>query len=477
VRRPLAMAFVAMAAVLVAALTAASPASAAGGVAYAASAQAAATSSPVTTFIKAFVDSKSKNNDAAFGNDVFPVSGGGYIVTGAVGVSPYSGWVTRLSAAGTVQWQEQLGSGASNFLSVQQTSDGGFILAGGTSSETKCAANGLPGPLSCAWVVKLSSTGAVQWQDVYPGSQEATADQIGQTSDGGYIVAGSTTASGGDVYAWIAKLTSAGALQWQQQFGSAPFAAASSVEQTSDGGYIIAGSSGAIGSSSVLAAKLSSTGTVQWQQTYGSGYEDSGNSVEQTSDGGYIVGGEVVTENQEGEIPGEALLLKLSSTGAIQFQDVFNADIATNLSSRGAAVKQTPDGGYALAGSEVLLSSGDARVTASWLVKTTSTGALSWQHIFYGPSGFSGFGSVRLTSDGGYIAAGTTSDFADADNFWLVKTDSNGNVTGGTCKDQHAGTTTEQAGGVIATTTTFPIVTPPAIRRRPPPTRPARPAS
>lgn len=115
-----------------------------------------------------------------------------------------------------------------------------------------------------------------------------------------------------------------------------------------------------------------------------------------------------------------------------------------------------------MAGSETLLSGGGTRVTASWLAKATSAGALSWQHIFYGPSDFSGFGSVRLTSDGGYIAAGTNGDFADADNFWLVKADSSGNVASGSCKDQFAGTTTEQAGALHAATTSFPVVTPPS---------------
>jgi hypothetical protein len=438
----------AAAVLLAAALAPASPAS-------------AAAPSAATTFIKSFVDSKSKNNDAAFGSDALPTSDGGYLVTGAAGVSPYDAWIAKLSSTGTVQWQEQLGSGASNLLSAAQTSDGGYILAGGTESETACTANGLAGPLSCGWVVKLSSAGAVQWQQVYPGSQDATAEQIEQTGDGGYILAGSTTAAGGNVYAWIAKLGSTGALGWQQQFGSGEFNAASGVQQTSDGGYVITGSSGVIGSSGVLVAKVSSTGTVQWQEVYGSGYDDSGNAVEQTSDGGYIVGGEVVTETPQGRIPGEALLLKLSSTGAVQFQDVFNAGIATNLASRGAAVKQTSDGGYVLAGSETLLSGGGTRVSASWLARTTSAGALSWQHVFYGPSAFSGFASLRLTGDGGYVAAGTNGDFADADDLWLVKTDSSGNVAGGACTDQHAGTTAEQTGTVTATATSFPVVTPP----------------
>ena len=220
------------------------------------------------------------------------------------------------------------------------------------------------------------------------------------------------------------------------RFGSGEFNAASSVQQTSDGGYIIAGSSGVIGSSSVLVAKLSTAG-------------------------GYIVGGEVVAESPEGTTPGEALLLKLSSAGAIRFQDVFNAGTALNFSSHGTSIRQT---GRRLHPRRVRgpLAEHGTPAVASWLVKTTSTGALSWQHIFYGPSDFSDFQSVRLTGDGGYIAAGVTGDFADADNFWLVKTDSNGNVANGSCKDQHGGTTIEQAGGLTATTTSFPTMTPPS---------------
>jgi len=178
------------------------------------------------------------------------------------------------------------------------------------------------------------------------------------------------------------------------RFGSGEFNAASSVQQTSDGGYIIAGSSGVIGGSSVLVAKLSTAG-------------------------GYIVGGEVVAESPEGTTPGEALLLKLSSAGAIRFQDVFNAGTALNFSSHGTSIRQT---GRRLHPRRVRgpLAEHGTPAVASWLVKTTSTGALSWQHIFYGPSDFSDFQSVRLTGDGGYIAAGVTGDFADADNFWLV---------------------------------------------------------
>ena len=453
----------AMAALPAAILTAASPASAAPSAARpttatVAAANPAATASGVTTFIKAFADSKSVSNDAAFGNDVFPTSDGGYVVTGPVGVSPHNGWVAKLSAAGQVHWQERLGSGEADFHSVQQTSDGGYILAGDTGNEAKCTANGFA--TSCAWVVKLGPVGAVQWQRVYPGAGQALAAQVEQTRDGGYIVAGNTTDSSGTVHAWLAKLGPAGALVWQRQFGLALFAAAFSVAQTADGGYITSGTSGVINNSSVLVAKFGSAGTVQWQKAYGTGNEDTGNSVQQTSDGGYIVGGDVVTQNPDTSRPGEALLLKLTPAGAIQFQDVFNAGISQDLSSTGASVRQTPDGGYILAGANGFQQS-TGPVEASWLAKTTSTGALSWQHVFAGPSHFSEFASVRLTSDGGYIAAGTTDAFAHSDNFWLVKTDSNGNVAAGGCTGQRAGTTIEQPAALTATTTSFPSVTPP----------------
>jgi hypothetical protein len=377
-----------------------------------------------------------------------------------------NGWVSKLSPAGQVQWQEQLGAGSAVFNSVQQTSDGGYILAGQANSETACAANGFSS-LNCAWVVKLTSAGAVQWQQVYPVALMAGASQIKQTSDGGYIVAGHTSDSNNNQFAWIAKLSPTGGLQWQHQFGTAPNALADSVAQTTDGGYIISGNSGPSGSSSVLVAKFDATGALQWQQTYGSGNSEMGQSVQQTADGGYIVGGDVVPQNGPAVGPSRALLLKLAPTGAIQFQDLFNISpqkdsngVPQQLNSDGFSASQTPDGGYILAGTDQFETI-NGPVTGSWLAKTTSTGALSWQHIFVGQNGFSRFNSVQPASDGGYIAIGETGDFNNSDSVWLVKTDARGNVAGAKCADQLAGDTTVQPGALTATTTSFPSVTPP----------------
>src|SRR5579859_7986447 len=99
------------------------------------------------------------------------------------------------------------------------------------------------------------------------------------------------------------------------------------------------------------------------------------------------------------------------------------------------------------------------RSRSSWLAKTTATGALSWQHVFLPSSDFSNFTSVRLTSDGGYVATGTA-DVAFSDSIWLVRTDTNGNVPSASSSNQLPGTTTEQAGPLTATTTNFPTATP-----------------
>ena len=457
-RKTLMLALLAVTAVLAATLPVASPAFAAPGAGKPGKPPPPPPPPPpsASAFIKAFADTRATSN-AAFGNDVSPTTDGGYIAAGSVGV-PGTAWVAKLSATGTVTWQEQL-AGQSEFKSVQQTADGGYIVAGDTQSEANCVADGFTST-DCAWVVKLSPTGAVQWQQVFPGAHDALATQVKQTTDGGYIVTGNTNAlSSSAPFAWIAKLTSTGALVWQRQFGAAPFASASSVAQTPDGGYVISGSSGAINSSSVLVAKFSATGDIQWQKTYGTGNEDLGESVQPTSDGGYIVGGEIVIQNSDASRPGEALLLKLTPNGDIQFQDVFNAGVTSDLSSEATSVRQTPDGGYILAGRESF-ESGLAGFEASWLAKTTAAGALSWQHVFAVSPHFSLFNSVQLTSDGGYIAAGTTGIFDNSDNVWLVKTDASGNVAGGQCTAQANGATTEQPGPLTAVTSSFPSVMP-----------------
>jgi len=141
------------------------------------------------------------------------------------------------------QWARTYGGSGREwtaYYSIQQTSDGGYIVAGYTSSFV--AGN------SDMCVLKLSSTGTIDWQRIYRGSYRDWANSIQQTSDGGYIVAGHTESFGaGGLDMWVLKLSSTGTIDWQKTYGASNDDVARSIQQTSDGGYIVAGGTESFG--------------------------------------------------------------------------------------------------------------------------------------------------------------------------------------------------------------------------------------
>jgi predicted secreted protein len=195
----------------------------------------------------------------------------------------------KLSSNGEIEWQKTYGGSWDDVRSFQQTIDGGYIVAGWTGSF---GAGG-----DDIWILKLSSTGDIEWQKTYGGSEYDRALSVQQTSDGGYIIAGKTDsfgAEGGDT--WVLKLSSAGEIEWQKTFGGSSDDYASSIQETSDGGYIIAGKTDSFGAGGddTWVLKLSSAGEIEWQKTYGGSSDDYASSIQETSDGGYmekVVGG------------------------------------------------------------------------------------------------------------------------------------------------------------------------------------------
>ncbi|MDE2180364.1 MAG: hypothetical protein KGJ40_05895, partial [candidate division NC10 bacterium] len=215
---------------------------------------------------------------------------GGYIVAGyttSFGAGNADAWVLKLDATGAVQWQKTYGGvGYDEATSIQQTTDGGYIVAGYTNS--------FGAGYQDAWVLKLDSTGTVVWQQTYGGTDYDYATSIQQTTDGGYIVAGRTRSFGGAGFddAWILKLNSTGTVEWQKTYGGTGGDEATSIQQTTDGGYIVAGSTSfGAGNADAWVLKLDAVGAVQWQRTYGGAANDYATSIHQTADGGYIVSG------------------------------------------------------------------------------------------------------------------------------------------------------------------------------------------
>jgi uncharacterized delta-60 repeat protein len=233
--------------------------------------------------------------------------------------------VFRLSSDGSIEWNKTYGGIKDDYVySIQQTSDGGYIVAGETSSFGAGQED--------IWVLKLALDGTVEWQKTYGGGSSDRAYSIQQTIDGGYIVAGSTTSFGAGLTDFIVlKLFSDGAVEWQKTYGGSKNESARSIQQTVDGGYIVAGETGSFGTGEedIWVLKLFSDGSIEWQKTYGGRFSDRAYSIQQIIDGGYIVAG---CTDSYGEGKQNSLVIKLSPDGDIdttcEFAKESNAEVS-----------------------------------------------------------------------------------------------------------------------------------------------------
>jgi hypothetical protein len=382
-------------------------------------------------------------------------SSGGFVVGGlcseaAVTTPNCAGNATvlRVDSSGNIQAQTQYSYGTgpqSTALNIlKATSDGGAIFAG--QPQFGCPAQSLN---ACGAIVKVDSAGKVQWANdllfttsptTYNSSAVTWPLDLQQTTDGGFVLVGYANGPSGNSSPWIAKLGSTGQLQWTHVFvdPQSQYSAAESVRQTPDGGYIVGGEVSYVVTpsyteSEITVFKLDATGTLVWQRDYAAGEDAYFQSLALSSDGGAIVSGTVSTQTPT-TYTSSVLLLKLDSAGNAQFaRTILPSGSITDLNVVG--VQQTADGGYALAG---YYFQNTVYTERAWLVKTDSAGTVQWDKI-YGPDvqyADRYFHSFQQTSDGGFIAAGSTNQFNGGDNsIWLVKTDSNGNIA--SCADVH----------------------------------------
>lgn len=286
-------------------------------------------------------------------------------------------WIVKLDASGATTWDVLIGGSNNESPSaIVQTADGGYAVGGYSESSASGDVTGtLHGTNPDYWIVKLTSTGTITWNRLIGGIGEERLYALRQTADGGYIAAGfSTEGASGDVTGpisgsfdfWVVKLNSTGGIVWNRLIGGDGEDLAYAVQQTADGGYIVAGTSDSPASGNIsvsthglvdyLVVKLDAAGNIVWNKMLGGTGDEQDSSdpevsIYQTADGGYIVGG-TSNSSASGNVTGtnhglvDAWVVKLDASGAIVWNKLFGGNDVDLL----VTIQQTFDGGFIFAG-------------------------------------------------------------------------------------------------------------------------------
>jgi hypothetical protein len=345
--------------------------------------------------------------------DIRQTSDGGYIAAGytnSFGAGGYDCWLVKVDSTGDRQWSRTYGGQSDErAYSVQQTSDGGYILAGYT-----CSFGAVGGDL---YMVKTNELGDTLWTRMYVALEGDVARSVEQTADGGYILGGSTDSYGaGELDFYLFKTDHMGNMEWRQVYGGSNDDEAFAAYQTIDGGYIMGGNTTSFGAgySDFYLVKTDNEGDTLWTHTYGGIGWDRMGTFQPTEDGGYIIVGDSRSFGLENY---DFYLVKTNSSGEEEWARTIGEQ--SNLDDFPHYVKQTSDGGYIIAGICALFGPSGCAI---WLVRTDERGDTLWSRTYGGPSYENAY-VVRQTMDWGYIIAGATESFgAGAYDMYLIKT-------------------------------------------------------
>ncbi|MBL7826572.1 MAG: T9SS type A sorting domain-containing protein [Saprospiraceae bacterium] len=307
--------------------------------------------------------------------DIQPLPDGGCVAVGWTASNDFDvagqhgetdGWIIRLNEQGNLLWQKTIGGSLKDyFTSVAPTPDNGFIISGySNSNDGDVSWNN--GDIDF-WVVKVDSSGGVQWGRSLGGTHQELARSVIVCNDGGYIAAGETFSTDGDITShfgsndfWVVKLTESGEMEWQQTFGGEGGESVKDLKQTPDGGYLVIGQTGSymsgqvsghseLGIGDYWVIKIGATGDLQWQRPLGGTATDWGEAIILRENGTMIISG--ITDSNNGDvsqpIPGKKVwLIKLDEFGELIWDMTFGGSDADYCYS----LINTPDGGLAFAG-------------------------------------------------------------------------------------------------------------------------------
>ncbi|WP_337968715.1 T9SS type A sorting domain-containing protein [uncultured Flavobacterium sp.] len=394
-------------------------------------------------------------------------------------------WVWKMTEKGELDWQKSFGGSGFDLLqSIKNTKDGGFILAGTSSSASGFQKTEDSKGLTDFWVIKLDASGTEQWQRTIGGNGSDELLCAFQTRDGGYILGGSSSSSPqpvsaampdaksitttkADLYSkseksrgnmdyWVVKLDKQGVIEWQKTYGGEYADILRSMEQTTDNGFILAGYSTSSrsgdktennkGTGDVWVIKINDVGVIEWQNSYGADGDDQPYVIHQTSDGGYIVGANSNSTNPLTSLGGivgngtDYWIFKLDEEGAVVWSKTYDfgkVDILTSLVENkdhtyliggyAQSERRVPREGVVGKLANVVAKEKDG-INDYIALKIDEKGEELWNKTV-GSAGEDILRKLIETRDGGYLMAGTSNSGASKDknsniggnDFWVVK--------------------------------------------------------
>jgi len=372
---------------------------------------------------------------------------GGYIIAGyteSFGEGNRDVYLVRTDSEGTVLWTKTYGNTNTDYAwTIDQTTDGGFIIGAHTDSF---GAGGHD-----IYLIKTDSEGTVLWTKVFGGTSADGAYSLQQTFDDGFIIAAHTSSFGeGQHEVYLLKTDPNGNILWTKSYGNTGGDFLRAIDQTPDQGYIMVAETYSFGAggSDIYVIRTDAQGDTLWTKTFGGAGDDFGYSIRLTNDQAYIIAGHTRSFGQ-GQL--DMLLMKIDDQGNLLWAKTYGG-----LDEEyGYSVEPTDDGGYIVSGSTKSFAKGgfcDILCDDVYLIKTDANGDTLWTKT-YGSLAYEVGWSVRTTSDGGYAVVGISTGFgAGGEDFYLIKTDENGNLG---CQENGTSTVVGSPNIIVNSTTTI----------------------
>jgi Secretion system C-terminal sorting domain len=371
-----------------------------------------------STFQKTFGGS---SNDYAYA--IEQTADNGYIIAGyteSFGEGSRDVYLVRTDPQGDMLWSKTIGQSGTDYAwTVAQTADGGFIAGVHTSSF---GAGGHDINL-----IRTDAQGDVIWSKVYGGTSADGAYSLRTTFDGGFIVAAHTSSYGAgqhDIY--LLRIDSVGEVLWTKTYGNSGGDFLRSIDFTPDLGFIMVAETNSFGAggTDIYVVRTDAQGDTLWTRTFGGAGDDYGNSIRMTNDQAYIIAGNT---RSFGQFQLNALLMKIDDHGEVLWAKTYGGEDEDFANS----VEPTADGGYIVTGGTKSFAMGgicDLLCNDVYLIKTDENGDTLWTKAYGSLNEERGW-SVRETSDGGYAIAGISTGFgAGGEDFYFIKTDADGNT-------------------------------------------------